>query len=330
MRKLVTLKRKILIIRLSAIGDIVWTTPVIRTIKQQIPNIELHYCTKLQYAEMVDSNPYIDQYFYLKDDLRTLVKELQQHQYEYIIDLHKNLRTFWIKRYVKGKVLTYYKYTFQRFLFVNFKIRFSFRHVADRYLDAIAPLKVKYDGKGLDYFIEKKYQVDKSVFPEIFQKEYTAFVIGASEFTKKLPLSKLIELCKKINAPIVLVGGKEDMPKSSEIVKHFECQPFSNVQIYNACGKYSISQSASIIQQAKRVFGHDTGLTHIAAAFHKKIYIIYGGTSSIGFYPYECEHVLIENNHLKCRPCSKSGRSSCPLGHFECMNELKFDFEITD
>ena len=98
--------------------------------------------------------------------------------------------------------------------------------------------------------------------------------------------------------------------------------------IFNACGKFNLSQSASLVKQAEVVFGHDTGLTHIAAAFKKTIFSIWGGTVPNNFYPYGTRFYLIENTKLTCRPCSKSGRSKCPKGHFKCMNDLTFDFNI--
>ena len=102
------------------------------------------------------------------------------------------------------------------------------------------------------------------------------------------------------------------------------------MRLFNACGKYNISQSASIVSQATLVFGHDTGLTHIAAAFKKKVYIIFGSTSPLGFWPYETPHTILENNDINCRPCSKSGRDICPQGHFKCLKEIHFDFEIPE
>ena len=98
--------------------------------------------------------------------------------------------------------------------------------------------------------------------------------------------------------------------------------------IFNACGKFNLSQSASLVKHADIVFGHDTGLTHIAAAFNKVIFSIWGGTVPNNFYPYGTKFFLLENIKLNCRPCSKSGRSSCPKGHFKCMNDLSFDFNI--
>jgi ADP-heptose:LPS heptosyltransferase len=320
-------KIKILVIRFSAIGDIIWTTPVVRVLKKQMPDTELHFCTKFQYRELLENNPHIDKFYFLKDSLKALVQELKAEKYDYIIDLHNNVRTAILKFRLRQKSFSYRKYTWQRWLLVMFKINWMpHKHIADWYLETLKPLGIQPDGLGLDYFLNEKYEVPIDTLPKTHQQGYVAFVMGASEFTKKLPPEKMIELCQKINQPIVLVGGKEDVENGDFLKNHFIHHPI--VQIYNACGKYGLSQSASLVKNAQVVFGHDTGLTHIAAAFGKKIYAIYGGTLSQYLYPYTPDHVLLENKGLKCRPCSKAGRSDCPKGHFKCMKEIKFDFEL--
>ncbi len=133
----------------------------------------------------------------------------------------------------------------------------------------------------------------------------------------------MIELCGKINQPLLLLGGSEDAANGEAIVEAYRHQPEKS--IYNGCGKYRLNQSASLVQQASQVFTHDTGLMHIAAAYHKKIYCIWGNTiPEFGMYPYRTEHYSWERPNLYCRPCSKIGYAHCPKGHFKCMNEIEF------
>jgi len=333
--------KKVLIIRFSSIGDIAWTSPVIRCTKKQLPGVELHYCTKLRYKSMVEANPYLDKIFYLENSLNDLIKELKKEKYDFIIDLHRNIRTTLIKLRLGVKSKAYNKLRIQRFLYTNFQIDLMPNcHVVDRYFDAGAPLGIKNDGKGLDYFIPGKDEVENSWLPETHQKGYVAFVIGATGWTKILPFKKMVELCDKINKPIVLVGGQEDFETGDQLEKFFNAATNDphideglkklgkKTVIFNGCGKFNLSQSASLVKQAQVVFGHDTGLTHIAAAFKKTVFSIWGGTVPNNFYPYGTRFYLIENKKLNCRPCSKSGRSKCPKGHFKCMKDLVFDFYI--
>ncbi len=333
--------KKVLIIRFSSIGDIAWTSPVVRCVKLQIPDVELHYCTKIQYKSMLVANPFIDKLHYLEDNIGDLIDELKKEKFDFILDLHRNIRTAMIKFSLGVKSKAYDKLRIKRFLFTNFQIDFMPNcHVVDRYFDAAIPLSIKNDGKGLDYFIPEKDEVEIEWLPETHQSGYVAYVIGATGWTKILPFKKMIELCDKINKPIVLIGGKEDSNTGDKIEKFFN-SPSENPDmelglkklqkktiIFNACGKFNLSQSASLIKQSNLVFGHDTGLTHIAAAFNKIVFSIWGGTVPNNFYSYGTKFFLLENTKLNCRPCSKSGRSKCPKGHFKCMNDLVFDFKI--
>lgn len=309
---------KILILRFSSIGDIVLTTPVVRAIKQQVEEAQVHYCTKSGFRGILEANPYIDKVHCLDSSLGKLVEELKKEKFDFVIDLHKNLRTAIIKFSLGVSSKSFAKLNFEKWLLVNFKIdRLPQVHIVDRYMAAAASLGVKTDEKGLDYFIPEKDQVNLSVLPAAFANGYVAFAIGAQHFTKRLPIEKIAELCCRISIPVLLMGGKEDAEKGEEIIKIVEKE---GRVIFNSCGKFNLNQSASLIRQSKVVISHDTGLMHIAAAFGKEIYSIWGNTiPGFGMYPYKTSFHVLENNNLTCRPCSKIGYQKCPKGHFKCM-----------
>jgi ADP-heptose:LPS heptosyltransferase len=313
---------KFLIIRFSSIGDIVLTTPVIRCLKQQVENAEVHYLTKSSFKEIIQSNPYVDKLHVLHDDFDSLVDSLKKEQFDHIIDLHHNLRTLKVKKALdKVNAYSFNKLNIQKWLLTAFKINVMPRvHIVDRYLDTVKPLGVYNDGKGLDYFIPEHDVVRDSDIPAAQSLGFIGIVIGAAHNTKKLPLHKLKELCEKINHPIILLGGPEDRQMGNEIAS------IDPVKIYNSCGKFSLNESADLVRRAKSIVTHDTGLMHIAAAFKKTIVSIWGNTvPSFGMIPFfgksQVQHELFEVNGLWCRPCSKIGYSKCPLGHFNCMEK---------
>lgn len=306
---------KFLLLRFSSIGDIVLTTPVIRCIKTQYPDAEVHFATKKQFKVLVENNPYIDKYFLLEKSLNPFIKTLQSEDYDYVIDLHNNLRTSIIKLRLGKKSFSFDKLNFKKWLLVNLKInQMPDVHIVDRYLETVKSLGIKNDLKGLDYFIPEKDKVQ-------INESYVAYAIGGQHFTKKLPTNRIIEVCQKINGKIMLLGGKEDSQAAHEIEKVL------GNKIINACGKYNLNQSASLVQQAEYVITHDTGLMHIASALKKRVISIWGNTvPEFGMYPYLTEFKIIENKELSCRPCSKIGYNKCPKGHFKCMNDLNLDF----
>ena len=333
---------KILIIRFSSIGDIVLTTPVPRVLKTQLEDAVIHYVTKIQYKDILDSNPYIDKVFYLQKDLNELVAQLREEKYDYVIDLHNNLRTRIVKWKLGVKSFSYRKLNIEKWMLVNFKIdKLPTLHIVDRYLETVASLGVKNDTLGLDYFIPEKDEVPMEWLPETHRESYVAYALGAQHGTKKLPVNRMIELCDKINKPIILLGGKEDFDTAETVRKFFERSMEENgyesglhelgkkTTIYNACGLYNLNQSASLVKHARYVFAHDTGLMHIAAAFKKEIFSIWGSTiPSFGMYPYRTKFTVLENTKISCRPCSKIGFEKCPKGHFKCMNNIVFDFYL--
>lgn len=314
-------KSKVLLIRFSSIGDIVLTSPIVRCLKKQLPGeVEIHYLTKKTYADIPESNPYISKVFSIERSGREVLANLKNEGYDYIIDLHKNLRSFKIKSSLRAKVFTFNKLNAQKWMLVNFKIDLLPNiHLVDRYFDAVKKLNVHYDGEGLDYFIPEAEEFPRSKLPLTHQKAYVALVVGATHATKRLPFDKLLSLCKKINFPIVLLGG----PTDAVIAKDLEDKLDEN--IFNPVGSLSLHESASLIKNAGCVITYDTGLMHIAAAFNKKIISIWGNTvPEFGMYPFLAdnkngESCIFEINDLKCRPCSKIGFEKCPKGHFLCM-----------
>ncbi len=311
---------KFLVIRFSSIGDIVLATAAIRCLKLQVPNAEVHFLSKQNFKAVTEANPYIDRFFYLNNNLDSVIAELKLEHYDYIIDLHKNFRTFKIKLALSCKYLSYNKESFAKFLMTKFGInRMSGRHISDRCLDALAPIGVVNDGKGLDYFISEKDVVPITDLPAQHRFGFIAIVIGASYFTKKLPVQKLQELCLKINYPIVLLGGKEDAEVGNQVAS------VNDIKIYNACGKFRLNESADLVRQSRLVISHDTGLQYIACALNKKVLALWGGTSpKLDVEPYYDKHSnnMYENfivPDLPCQPCSNFGTQTCPKKHFKCM-----------
>lgn len=315
---------KFLVIRFSSIGDIVLTTPAIRCLKLQVPDAEVHFLTKLSFKAVTEANPYIDQFFYFQDNLKALIADLKAEKYDYVIDLHKNFRTLKIKLALGCKSLTYKKEILSKFLLTKLHINtMSGRHIVDRCLDTIKPLGVKNDGQGMDYFIPEKEIVKAEAIPAGHRAGFIAIVIGASYFTKKLPVEKLRQLCAEINYPVILLGGKEDFDEGEAIAA---ADP---IKVFNACGKFSLHGSADLVRQSRLVISHDTGLQYIACALHKKVMAIWGSTSPrLDVEPYygnlQHDNPMYQNfivPHLPCQPCSNYGLKKCPLGHFKCMKQ---------
>src|SRR5687767_11180591 len=130
---------KVLIIRLSSIGDIVLTTPVIRCIKQQVANVEVHFLVKHGFRSITQSNPYVDKVHLFNDNLPQVIDELKKEDFTYIIDLHHNLRTLKVKQALKNvKAYSFNKLNIQKWFLTVFKIdRMPTVHIVDRYFETV-------------------------------------------------------------------------------------------------------------------------------------------------------------------------------------------------
>ena len=308
---------KILVIRFSSMGDIIYTTPIVRCLKKQLPGAEIHFLTKPPFKYIYDNNPYLNKLLLLKSTLKETITELKAERYDYIVDLHNNLRTAIIKLSLGVKSSTYNKQPIRKWLSLKLNLKLMPpTHLVEKYMKTVKPLGVENDGLPIDYYVKGGHDV-KNLVPLTHQNGFIAFVIGATHFTKRLPNEKIINICLRLNKPIVLLGGNDVRANGRQIAQHAP-------DIYNACGITTLDESVFLVSKADSVIGFDTGLTHIAEALNKPIASIWGGTAPelLGVQPYKVKNVLVAEIDLPCRPCSKFGLEKCPLGHFKCMNDM--------
>lgn len=318
---------KFLILRFSSIGDLVATSPVARWLKKQVPDAQVHYLVKQQFASLLEASPYVDKVFIFdkkKQSLSATLPQLKAEQYDWVLDLHKNWRTLMVRCVLQKKVLSFDKLSLKKWLFIQWHVnKLPPIHIAERYRLGLKSLQLQNDGLGLDHFIPAKENVQLSAIDVRLEKQaYIGLVIGAAHATKRLPTERLKQLCKTLSDYlIVLLGGPGDQEAASIIEQ-------AGSQVINTCGQLSINQSASLVEQARVIVAHDTGLMHIAAAFKRPLVVLWGSTHpAFGLFPYLPSQVPqalhIAHEKLTCRPCTKIGRASCPKGHFKCMQDLK-------
>ena len=299
------------------------TTPVVRCLKQQT-GAEVHFLSKQAFESILVSNPYIDRVFSFQKKISEVLPVLQAEKYDLVIDLHRNLRSLWVRKRLGCPSYTFDKLNFEKWLLVNTGInRLPDVHIVQRYMEAVSTLGVEYDGKGLDFFIpEGSDWQNSSQADKIPAKPFIAFVLGATHATKRLPEEKIIDICSQLQQDVVLLGGTTESETGQRVAQA------AGAHVVNLCGQLSLHASASVVRDAAMVLTHDTGLMHIAAAFHKNIVSIWGNTiPGFGMYPlYPTgmqRNTSLEVIGLKCRPCSKIGYDRCPKGHFNCMQMIR-------
>jgi ADP-heptose:LPS heptosyltransferase len=287
----------------------------------------VHYLTKSTYAPVLEGNPYVDKILSISQDIGEVTKELREIQYNHVVDLHNNLRSFRVKGTLRRPSSAFHKLNVEKWLMTNFRIdRLPDKHIVDRYFGAVDALGVRNDGEGLDFFITRTSQVDVATVSDgrITPGAFIALAIGAGIPTKNLEDWQWTDLVCALKWPVILLGGPDDTERGTKIADQSET-------CINMAGKLTIQQSASLIQQASVLISPDTGLMHIAAALKKPVISVWGNTiPKFGMTPYYPAGMqgmsrIFETPGLSCRPCSKIGYKQCPQGHFRCIRSLDID-----
>lgn len=317
------MKKSVLIVRFSSLGDVLLTTGVIRELATQFPNIDIDVLTSHKFSEVFSQSPYIRNVIVVdtsQSALTMLTKRKQilqkfgvNNHYDYVIDLQNSLRSRIFTLGLSPKTSFIKKYRIEKLAMVRKKKRITLPSIPDRYRETIHQFfPIKNDGNGLELFISNQ-KVEKI-------QHRIGIAPGAKHFTKRLPIEKwkqVIELLISNGKSVVLVGGKED----SDICKELK-EEFSG-DVFNKSGAVTLAETAIELQGCEVVISNDSSVAHLASAFKIPVVSIFGSTTpGFGFLPYQTQNIVIENPSLACRPCTHIGRSSCPIGHFECMNSI--------
>lgn len=315
---------KLLVIRLSSIGDVLLTSPVLRCLKQQLPDVEVHFLTKSGMASLVESNPYVDKVHLLQESLPATVSLLRAEHFDFVADLHNVPRSRRLRRLLHVRWQSYRKNTFSKWVQILTKhAPKRGRHVAERYFDAVRSLGVCPDDKGLECFLPAAMDRDafanttigKYKAADLTAQPYVVIACGAQHATKRIPLDKLRFLASSIKQPLLLLGDKGDADRIHN------CGLLFPNHVHNLCGLTTLMQTAALVRDAAAVVTPDTGIMHLAAAFQVPTIALWGATDpAFGFSAYRSPHVDCVANSCWCHPCSRTGGERCPLGHYNCMN----------
>jgi lipopolysaccharide heptosyltransferase II len=326
--------KKILVIRFSSLGDVILTTPLPKALQKTFQGSQIDYCVKSSYADVLRFNPNINRLIIVDDSLsfsklKELRNALRANSYDLIIDAHNNLRTFYLKMFLmlKGNVASVKKYSIRKFLLVKFKINLmkDLPTIIQRYLSVLKKINTNNKYQLPEIFTnEQSFVAAEQILKDLELPRDSALICiipSAKHFTKTYPPEYFAELINKFdrNRFSFLLAGKGNDKKNIDIIKKS-----TGSNVYDLCDKLSLLQLTEVIRKCKLVIACDTGPMHIAEALNIPLIMIAGSSvKEFGFFPASENSQVIENEGLKCRPCSHIGRDECPLGHFKCMREIK-------
>lgn len=313
---------RILIIRLSSIGDVILTTPILKKLKEKNKNLKIDFVVLDKFKDSIVGNPNIDNLIIFKKDtddgvknIRRFSKILKENNYDYVFDLHSKIRSRLITFFLGEKTFRYIKRSLYKTILVKsglIKYRAD-NTIVKNYFNAFKVLGVNYNGENLEFNFSKNDEKKVKKY-----KNYVVFAPGASKNTKKWTVEgfgKLAKLVKeRYQIEIILIGSPKERGECEKINKKSE-----NICI-NLAGKLSLKESGALLSRANFLVTNDSGPFHIGRGVKTKSYVIFGPTDP-NMFEYDELGVLIYGNEL-CSPCSLHGDKKCPKGHFNCMKNI--------
>jgi ADP-heptose:LPS heptosyltransferase len=325
---------RILIIQTGLPGDALFSLPAIRALRSKPGNSVELIIRPGEHEQLLNQDG--DFIIHRLDSWWSLAKTLAWKRYDVIVDFEPEPGSRFLTLILRGRVL---RPALQPFGWKRRKVADG-QHKVDKHVALIKHVTGDIQTPPLTLSIGYKDEVPPDWLPAGFENGYVAFCIGAPYPTRRLPMNRMIELCDKINARIILLGSRQFSADGEAIERFFERSIRVDVEeglralnkraiVFNGCGKFNMLQQASIVKQARHVFTFDNEYIAIASAFERNTIVVLGNTvAGFGGYPYEVQFTVLENNKLDCRPCSTKGYAKCPLGHFKCMVEVSFDFYV--
>jgi lipopolysaccharide heptosyltransferase II len=329
-------RKKVLIIRLSSIGDIILTTPVLIEIKKRYPNWDIDFIVMDKFKDAITYNSNINNLIIFEKDkykgksgIQNFLNDKLETKYDLVIDLHNKFRSIYISKLLKDRdnneVLTYTKRKWWKSLLVKLRlIKYRVDNtIVKNYFKPLEKYNIYYNGENLEFNFLKEHleRIEKLKI-----ENFVVFAPGASKETKKWTKENFANLAKlikeKYNYNIILIGSKSEEQELDEINR------LSDNICLNLAGKLNLKESGALISKAHFVVTNDSGPFHIARGVKTKTFVIFGPTSP-GMFEYNENSILLYGNE-KCSPCSLHGDKKCPKKHFSCMKNLTADkvFEI--
>ncbi len=346
--------RSLLLIRLSSMGDVVLSTPLVRQLRTRFPQSRIDMLVDERFVEIVQYNPRLDNVFSYKRTASRAERTAQHHaitnslqsqqhdtQYDCVIDLQHNRRSAAFHRCSKT-TFALNKHRLQKLALVYAKhhLHASTIPIAERYRLTAQALDVADDGGGCELWLPEERRL--GVYPPQERTlAYTdtiriALAPGAQHTTKRWLPKRFAEtallLAERLKqygtkAEFILVGGVADVEVCQQVVSVLNAlkNPNTNVPVVNTAGAPSVYATVRILDTCTLLLTNDTGVMHLAAARQVPVLAVFGSTvQEFGFAPFRVEHRIAEVSRdvVPCRPCTHIGRSRCPKKHFRCMTEL--------
>lgn len=311
-----------LLVRFSSIGDVLLTTPLVRTLRARHPDAEIVFVTKHAMAPLVADNPRLSRVVTLApgESVQSLAGRLAALHPTRGLDLHGSLRSAALRLLVRCPWRGYSKRKLARGVLVSTKIDLYVRRVpvAERYFEAARGLGVRPDGGPPEFHLAAEARARAAHWlgeRGLDAGPLAVLAPGAAHFTKRWPHERWLALAQRLQDrgyALLSVGGPEDRAAAEALAPLAE----------NAAGIFTLQETGAALARARVAVTGDTGVMHMATGVGTPVVALFGPTvEQFGFFPYRAKATVLERR-LDCRPCSTMGGPSCPMGHHRCLRDI--------
>lgn len=340
----------ILLIRFSSIGDIILTTPLIRSLRESCPDMRIDYLTLPDYKSLLEHNPCIDNLVTIdrRADMAQIIdkaRSMRDIQYQYIFDLHRSTRSLLFRMFLNAREKSVLdKHYIKRLILTTFRVSLYKKpySVVNRYYETARVLNVMPEGKS-EIWIDRdkildairlineisgnKYALKSRVNESPVRIEKGLIKGGKDRIICLMPFAgwetkewgdyRFIELGRRLareNYLIYILGGEKDAHRAKYIAREIG-------GIVSFAGRLNLLQTAALLSLSDCLVTGDTGVMHMGDAVLIPVVPIFGSTTEeLGFFPLNTDDVI--QRPVKCRPCTAKGLHECPRRHLRCMNEI--------
>ncbi len=320
---------KILVIRLSSLGDLVLMVPMLEALRKGLPGARIELLVKDRYAALFEESPFVDRCIPMRrGDLRELFElraELARERYDTIIDAHGVIRSNILLHSLRARrKLQIRKDMAKKALLIAGKINL-YRHAVtqvERYLEIVRRMGLDpaREPETLHVPARAAARARELLAPASgFAGDIVAFAPGARWETKMWPKERFAELACLVSAQglrPVFIGGTEDAPLCADLAGR------AGPGACDLAGKLTIMESAAVLARSAALVTNDSAPLHLAEAVGTPVVAFFGPTvREFGYFPrLDASRVL--ETPIGCRPCSRNGKRPCPYGTKECLTAI--------
>ncbi|MEW6413427.1 MAG: HAD-IIIA family hydrolase [Candidatus Zixiibacteriota bacterium] len=328
------MKQNILVIRLGSLGDIVLTSAALVNLKIKYPRSHLTFLCKEKYAEVVGCMGTVDEIRAVPDNVGLpayvrLLMQLDKRNYNFVIDLHGNARSWMAREAVTAdRTVRYPKRRLERILAVKGRsLPVSWPHTIDLYNEAVIEAGGAAFCRRPIMSVPGVVDGEKLESPQLSRHDYVVVAPGAAHENKRWPIERFVETAVELHrhrgVSIVWMVTGSDREKESPRARI----PTRNFYEAVDC---SFAEVLRILSGAALTIANDSGIAHASSAVGVPVIAIFGPTHpTLGFAPRGMYDRVMQVDEY-CRPCSLHGKKPCYRDKRHCFERISAEMVVAE